>query len=162
MKIKLSYLYVALILFTLVSCAKEEITTATIDLRENVIGQYNFNIKTYIIDIENKLNLSDSSISELKLNKAGALNEINFNDLTGKIFVKGSNFSEITTATKGYKFDILNQEVNGVSYKGYNYFTVDGKGYHGNYNTASKKVFFAFTFKSNDIDFVLTAEGTKK
>jgi hypothetical protein len=45
MKIKLSYLYVALILFTLVSCAKEEITTATIDLRENVIGQYNFNIK---------------------------------------------------------------------------------------------------------------------
>lgn len=156
---------IPLILFfilILVSCSKEETTSNQVDLRNSVVGTYNCNTKTYIIDIENRLILNDSSNIDLNLSKGSALSEIQINDINGKTFVKGSNFSEITTASKGYKFDINRQEIDGVSYIGYNFFTIDGKGYHGNCSKDGKQIAFAFNFNLNDVNFVLTAIGTKK
>jgi len=149
--------------FTFSSCSDDE---ENADIRDNVVGTYNFTVKSYTIENE-ELVLQGEDTGSLTVKKnEGNATTIDFYDGADLMF----QGNKIVEAANGLAFDIPSQSYSAdgvtVTMVGFDYWDLGGTTYQGAYLTATKKMQFAFVFSIEiegvEAQVVTTFEGTKQ
>jgi len=149
--------------FTFSSCSDDE---ENADIRDNVVGTYNFTVKSYTIENE-ELVLQGEDTGSLTVKKnEGNATTIDFYDGADLMF----QGNKIVEAANGLAFDIPSQNYSEdgvtVTIVGYDYWDLSGTSYQGAYLTATKKIESAFIYSIEvegvELVIVETFEGTKQ
>lgn len=154
-------------LFT-TSCKKDEVDVV-VDVRDDVIGTYNYVFKMYVFEGSSLTYLgADSDETGTMIVKKNEANAATIDFFEGaELQFQGNKIEE---ASNAIVFDIPSQTIteNGVlvDIVGYEYWDFSGTKYHGAYMSADKKITAAFQFtvlvEDELLIFVATYEGTKQ
>lgn len=153
-------------LFFASSCKEDDVV---VDLRDNVVGTYNYNLKSYVFDGTNLTYLgADTDETGTMIVKKNATNAATLDFFEGaELQFQGNKIQEASNAVA---FDIPSQTMTKdgitVDIRGFEYWDLGGTKYHGAYVTADKQISAAFqytiTVGGESVTFVATYEGTKQ
>ncbi|MES2379844.1 MAG: hypothetical protein V4538_02310 [Bacteroidota bacterium] len=153
------YLIIALAstsVFGVTSCSKDETTKAVTDIRDQVIGTFDFKVKYYTADGQGNLTPSG------KADYSGTfiVTKTDNNTFTakegGNVIVVGS---KLAAGNNGFVFDVQEQVISGSTMTGYNAATLGGIKYNGLYLNDVKELSFGYQTTVNSVVnvFIFTA-----
>lgn len=149
------------------SCSKDD--DAKTDIRDNVVGTYNYTMKAYQLVGETLTYLG------AELDQTGTMIvKKNTTSSTTIDMYEGGNLefqcTKVAEASNGLVFDVASQTMTdpdgNINISGYEYWDLSGTKYHGAYISATKKLQIAFKYTTTrngeQITIVAVYEGVKQ